>query len=78
MLNVTIWWMLMVPIVLSIIFVAVIPKRTKGEISTWMAIGFGAGGILISLLIFSGALYGSRASATADTQIINGEIVNKV
>lgn len=77
MLNVTLWWMLVVPIILSILFVIFMPKRTGGAMSTLGAIGFGVMGVVISLGIFAGGLYGSRASATADTELINGEIVDK-
>lgn len=77
MLNVTLWWMLVVPIILSIAFVIYMPKQTGGQMSTLAALGFGAMGVLISLAIFAGGLYGSRASATADTELINGEIVDK-
>ena len=77
MLNVTLWWMLVVPIILSILFVIFAPKRTGGKMSTLAALAFGVMGVIISMGIFAGALYGSRASATADTELINGEIVDK-
>lgn len=77
MLNVTLWWMLLVPITLSILFVIFMPKMSDGYVSTEGAIGMGAVGVLISLGIFAGGLYGSRVSATADTELLNGEITDK-
>ena len=77
MLNVTLWWMLLVPITLSILFVIFMPKMSDGYVSTLGAIGMGAVGVLISLGIFAGGLYGSRVSATADTELLNGEITDK-
>jgi hypothetical protein len=71
------WLMLVVPIILSIAFVIFIPKMTRGNISTLGAIGLGVAGVLISLAIFAGGLYGARTSATADIELINGEITDK-
>lgn len=77
MLNITVWWMTVVPVILSIAFVVLVPKKTRGDVTTLQASVLAVLGILISMLIFAGALYGSRAAATMDTQLLNGEIINK-
>lgn len=73
----TVWWMTVIPVILSIAFVILVPKKTFGSVTALQASLLAVLGVFVSMIIFVGALYGSRATATADIQLLNGEIVDK-
>jgi hypothetical protein len=76
MINLTLIWMLVLPIMLSALSLFVIPKVAK-SIPLMHNIGFSVGGLIISGLIFAACFYGSIGYKTHDTEILNGEITSK-
>ena len=77
MVNATLLWMLVLPIILSALSVYFVPKLSNGDYNYAQGTGFGAVGLLISAIILSGAFYAGVGSKTADTEIWNGEVVGK-
>ena len=76
MINTTLYWYLLVPLLLSTISIFVLRKYVPGV--TWLqSIGAGIIGLLISSLIVTGFFYVGKGSKTGDIQVINGEVTGK-
>ena len=75
MVNLTILWLGIVPLICSIITFFIIRKYTNTPLL--VNIGWILGGFLVSMLIIAGAVGASVGYQTADTEIWNGEVVSK-
>jgi hypothetical protein len=77
MINADLFWMFLLPIVLSIAGVFILPKTTRGAFNTLQAVGFSAFALFLGCAILTAAFYIGKGSKTHDTEIWNGEIVSK-
>lgn len=75
MVNLTILWLGIVPLICSIITFFIIRKYTNTPLL--VNLGWILGGFLVSMLIIAGAVGASVGYQTADTEIWNGEVVSK-
>jgi hypothetical protein len=76
MFNMTLTWMFVIPVILSVLSFFIVPK-ISGRFPMLFNIGTSLGGILISGLIFAACFYAGVGYKTADTEIWNGEITSK-
>jgi hypothetical protein len=74
MVNSTLFWLLLIPLFMSVITVFVLMKKKADAKEIAL---FTVGGFLISALIISAAFFIAKGSKTSDTEIWNGEIVSK-
>ena len=73
MVNTTLLFLLLIPVILSVISYPILAKRMGvGE-----AIGFSIGGVFVAALILTLAVVGGKGYKMADIEIWNGEIVSK-
>jgi hypothetical protein len=77
MVNLSLLWLLLVPVVLAIATVNLLPRLSGGSINAKETIVYSIIGLLISSLIVTAGFYLGKGSVTADTEIWNGEITSK-
>lgn len=75
MLNETLLWLLLIPVVLSATTYLIFPKLANMPHQDRLL--FSIGGLLISSIILGAAFYIGKGSKTADTELWNGEITAK-
>lgn len=76
MVNISVFFYLVIPFLLSIISFYMFKRYVSGATFT-QAIGSSIVGFFISVVLMFGAFYISRGMQTADTEIINGEVIDK-
>lgn len=77
MINVTLLWMLLVPVLLSAVSIYLLPKITGSRVPNLHSLLFAGLGLLISSVLLALAFYLGVGAKTADIEIWNGEIVDK-
>lgn len=78
MVNLTLVWMLLIPVALSLLSVWLVPRLARSEtIEVKRSLAFAAVGLVISSLILTSAFYIGKGAKTSDTEIWNGEITGK-
>lgn len=81
MVNVTLWWLLVVPLLLSGATYFILARFAGSQQLSWQdhakMAGLCLGGLIISAGIISAAFYAGKGSRTADTQVLNGEVTGK-
>lgn len=76
MISITLWWLFLIPIVLSGISFFLIPKISSLnyiESACWSG-----GGLVVSAVIITAAFYIGVGTKTSDTEIMNGQIAEKI
>lgn len=77
MINTTLIWLLLIPVILSAITIYLIPRISKDQVPLLHTIAISIGGIFVSSAILYGSFYIGKNTQTADNQIINGEVTGK-
>jgi hypothetical protein len=77
MINTTLIWLLLIPVILSAITIYLIPRLSKGQVPLLHTIVIAVGGIFVSSSILYASFYIGKSTQTADNQIINGEVTGK-
>jgi hypothetical protein len=77
MINTTLIWLLLIPIILSAITIYLIPRLSKGQVPLLHTIVIAVAGIFVSSSILYASFYIGKSTQTADNQIINGEVTGK-
>lgn len=76
MINTSLLWLFLFPVFLTFAGIFIIPKIT-GNPDRLVALSLGAIGLLISVIILTGAFYAGKGIKTSDTEIWNGQITSK-
>jgi hypothetical protein len=75
MLNETLLWLLLIPVVLSITTFLIFPQLANVPMQDRLL--FSGGGLIISAVILTAAFYIGKGAKTADQELWNGEITKK-
>jgi hypothetical protein len=75
--NVTLLWLLLLPIVLSIASVFIYHYVSKGEMTYGHNALVSLAAALVAALILTGAFYAGKGAKTSDTEIWNGQVTSK-
>lgn len=75
MVNLTILWLAVIPLICS--FATFFIIRKYSDVPWYVNLGWIVGGFLVSMLIIAGAVAASVGYQTADTEIWNGEVISK-
>lgn len=76
MINVNLFWYLLLPFALSIATFFILPKLAP-DVDNKTAAGFSVGGVFIGALIIAAAFYAGIGSRTGDVEIWNGAVTDK-